>query len=341
LILKTVLYVIPRNYKSQVSRCSFKSMHKNCNSLPCKLHIHVGGLIPKLLTASGGITGLPLMIFSIMAIREINSEPKANGQVESDSGAQGGNTKRKVHNLTLEKVTGVKERLTVKKEKAKKKANPPGGHDDTPIPSAPDGYTVRFAFHRAINLPISDIGTRSSDPYIHATLTAFSLQKRHKEDPDMAFRTKTIHRSTDPEWNEQWVVSGVPSSGFKLECRLYDEDRADRDDRLGSVTVEVRNISTSWPGVKEQTFYIKKRTGSKRAYTLRGCAAMLSRNVQMSGKLVLSAEVLGKSDPPYGRMYTAGPVTWTRHFSPVIGRLVGTKNPEENDGERGKAERYE
>jgi hypothetical protein len=276
-----------------------------------------------------------------MTDNEANDEPSTNGQAKTNRNVSNGDAERKTYNSALERVADAKEKLTEKKEKAKNKANPPGGYDDTPVPSAPDGYTVRFTFHYAVNLPISDIRVRSSDPYIHATLTAFSIRKRHKEDPDMMLRTKTIHRSTEPVWNQQWVVSGIPSSGFKLKCRLYDEDTTDHDDRLGNVTIAARNIATSWPGIKEEAFDIKKRIGSKRAYLLQGCASILRHDVHMNGKLVLSVEVLGKSDPPYGRMYTVGPVTWTKHYSPMIGRLAGTKNPEENGDGNGKTERYE
>jgi hypothetical protein len=40
-------------------------------------------------------------------------------------------------------------------------------------------------------------------------------------------------------------------------------------------------------------------------------------------------------------MYTLGPTTWTKHYSPMIGRLAGTKNPEDGKGKAGKTEKYE
>ncbi len=102
-------------------------------------------------------------------------------------------------------------------------AQPPGGFDSTPIPDAPPGYTVKFTFHRAENLPAADIGTGSSDPFLTATLST-SLLKRHKEDPDLIYRTRTIRKSLEPHWEEEWIVANVPTSGFRLKCRLYDED---------------------------------------------------------------------------------------------------------------------
>ncbi len=75
-------------------------------------------------------------------------------------------------NIAVAKAAAAKQKLTAKKERVRDKTNPPGGKDDIPIPSASDGYTVQFTFHRAENLPVSDIKTRSSDPYILATLTS-------------------------------------------------------------------------------------------------------------------------------------------------------------------------
>jgi len=121
------------------------------------------------------------------------------------------------------KVGAVKEKLTAKEQKLHDKNNPPGGYDKTLIPTARDGYTVRFTIHRAESLPVSDLASRSSDPFVTATLTS-DLPKRHKEDPEMVLRTRTIHKSVDPEWNTEWIVAGVPSSGFRLKCRIYDED---------------------------------------------------------------------------------------------------------------------
>ncbi|KAG8424506.1 hypothetical protein J3458_001289 [Metarhizium acridum] len=133
-------------------------------------------------------------------------------------------------------------------KRAIKGKKPPGGFDTTPLPDAPQGYTIRFTFRYAANLPPADFGTASSDPFLTATLTA-SNPKRHKEDPDLVHRTRTIRKTTEPEWNEEWVVANVPPSGFKLKCRLYDEDAADHDDRLGNVTIQVPRVFEQWEGI--------------------------------------------------------------------------------------------
>lgn len=240
----------------------------------------------------------------------------------------------------------LKAKIEKQKQKAFGKANPPGGFDDTPIPSADDGYTVKFTFHRAENLPIADLGSGASDPFLLATLTSQGIQQRHKQDPDMRLRTKTIHRDTNPKWEQEWVVAGIPSAGFKLKCRIYDEDSTDSDDRLGNVTVIIPSIGEHWSGMKELSHPVKKRMGSWRAYLLKGITQLCSSGAGFTARLVLSIEVLGRSDPPYGRMYTLGPAIWTKHYSPMIGRLAGTKAPERDDGggnddEKPKVEKYD
>lgn len=207
------------------------------------------------------------------------------------------------------------------------KDQPAGGFDDTPVPKAPVGYTIKITFHRAENLPVADINTLSSDPYVKAVLRT-SLTKRHKQDPDLTLRTPTIHKSTEPTWDTEWIIANIPSSGFKMKCRLYDEDPADKDDRLGNAHIDVSHIDDNWQGFKEKKFELKKRMGSKRAYLLKGAASLLKGH-KIEGFLIVSVENLGKSDDEHGgRAYTIGPLAWSRHFSPLIGRLVGTKDPD-------------
>lgn len=238
----------------------------------------------------------------------------------------------------------LKGKVNKKKEKLKNKAKPPGGFDDTPLPSVPQGYTVKFTFVRASNLPVSDLHTTAADPFIVATLTT-SLPKRHKEDPDMVHRTRTVHRSTEPEWNEEWVVANVPASGFSFKCRVFDEDWPDSDDRLGNLTLHVPALSEDWRGYplpEGREFPMKKRMGSKRAYILKGIASALNSNVDMTPRLTVAIEVLGKSDPPHGHMYTVGPTTWVKHYSPTIGRLTGTKvNKDETKDSEGTPKKQE
>ena len=244
-------------------------------------------------------------------------------------------TSNKVHNAVEAK------RPQKKEDGDKQSKKPAGGFDSTPIPSAPPGYTVKFTFHKATHLPFADINSLSSDPYINATLTT-ALEKRHKQDPDLRWRTPTIRRNVNPEWNSEWIVANVPASGFQLKCRLYDEDPADKDDRLGNVTVRIDSISEQWSGINQLAYKIKKRMGSKRAYSVRACASLLQGGkLAMSGELVLSAQVLGKTESDQGgHLYTVGPNQWTQHYSPLMGRLTGTKDTEESKDGKKKAEKY-
>ncbi|KAK3384921.1 hypothetical protein B0H63DRAFT_173526 [Podospora didyma] len=221
-------------------------------------------------------------------------------------------------------VKELKGKLANKKQHLTDKKKPPGGFDPTPFPDAPPGYTVKFTFHRASNLPVADLRSNASDPFIRATLTT-SVPKRHKEDPPLTRRTRTLRRTTEAAWEEDWTVANVPASGFTLKCRLYDEDWPDHDDRLGNVTITAPYVNEEWEGQDHQVYEVKKRSGSKRAYLLSAAAAALCQNTSMTPRLHISIKVLGKSDPPHAQTYTVGPTTWVKHFSPMIGRLMGIK----------------
>ena len=217
----------------------------------------------------------------------------------------------------------------------KKNDGPPGGVDDTPIPPPPAGtvgYTLKITMHQGTNLAMGDAHAFSSDPYILAQLNT-DLPRRHREDPKLRFRTPTVRKSTDPEWNEEWIVANVPSSGFKLKLRVYDEDPADHDDLLGKVNVRVTSITDDWKGFKTQRHDLKLRDSSKRALLVRAVASCLRTVQHFRGQLVISIENLGRTadDGQKGRLYTVGPCRWFRHYSPILGRIAGTKEPNEND----------
>lgn len=232
----------------------------------------------------------------------------------------------------------IKDKLTHQKQKIKDKKNPPGGFDDTPLPDAPPGYTVKFTFHKATNLPSADIHTQSSDPFIHVTLTA-DVPHRHKDDPPLTFRTRTERKTINPKWEQEWVVANVPKTGFTLKCRIYDEDYPDGNDRLGNLTIDVPHVDENWEGYgpEGKTFEVKKRSGSKRAYLIKAATSALHKHVSMTPTLTIGIDVLGPSDPPHALMCTIAPTYWFKHYSPMIGRLTGTKvNKDEESDTHGK-----
>jgi hypothetical protein len=197
---------------------------------------------------------------------------------------------------------------------------------------------------------MGDAHVFSSDPYVLAQINT-GLPMRHNEDPKLRFRTPTVHRSTDPEWNEEWFVANVPSTGFKLKLRVYDEDQSDHDDLLGKVHITVPHVDDEWKGYKLEPFPLKLRDSSKRALMIRGAARMLRFVSEMRGEIYVSIKNLGRTgdDGQNGRTYTVGPCRWMRHYSPILGRIANIKEPEkeekapetETDGKaQKKVERY-
>ncbi|KAJ6103282.1 hypothetical protein N7486_005709 [Penicillium sp. IBT 16267x] len=219
----------------------------------------------------------------------------------------------------VEKADKLQSRLTTDDH-----SKPAGGYDATPIPHAPPGYTVKFTFHRGDDLPVADFGSFSSDPYVYAQLQV-DLPRRHKHDPIMSFRTPTVRKNTNPIWNSEWIVANVPASGCLLKAYLMDEDPADHDDKLGIAFIEVPALE-GWKGFKEQSFKVKKRFGSKRVYVFTNVSAFATGHHKESF-LIMSIECLGRTPgTDGGQMYTLGPNYWFKHFSPLIGRLTGTKD---------------
>lgn len=235
----------------------------------------------------------------------------------------------------VEKADKLQHRMSVSLDHSK----PAGGFDATPIPRAPPGYTVKFTFHRGQDLPVADFGSFSSDPYVYAQLQV-DLPRRHKQDPVTSFRTPTVHKEMNPIWNCEWTVANVPASGFLLKAYVYDEDPADHDDKLGIAFIDVPALSEDWPGIKEQSYKVKKRFGSKRVYIFTNVSAFATGHHQESF-IVVSAECLGRTPGNEGgQMYTVGPNHWIKHFSPLIGRLAGTKEVQSQDANGKSISRY-
>ena len=212
---------------------------------------------------------------------------------------------------------------------------PEGGFDGTPIPDPPSGvvgYTLKVTFHRATNLVMGDAHAFSSDPYVLAQLNT-GLRQRHKEDPNLRFRSPTVRKNVDPEWNEEWVIANVPSSGFTLKVRVYDEDPADQDDLLGKCHVHVPSVSDSWQGMKEESYELSLKRSSKRAVLIRSLAVCFGSAKHVTGDIFVSIENLGRTgeDRQNCRAYTVGPCRWFRHYSPLLGRIANVKEPSRDE----------
>jgi hypothetical protein len=106
----------------------------------------------------------------------------------------------------------------------------------------------------------------------------------------------------------------------------------------------VPSISEDWPGIRNRSCKIKKRMGSKRAYLMRAIAVCVKAASDMDGHLFLSVENLGKTEGNEGgRAYTLGPMWWTKHYSPMLGRIAGRMEPgEDSEGNQSnkKAQSY-
>ena len=265
--------------------------------------------------------------------QKVNGDASTEGADKQDDGAE----LKEKHRSVTQKLIGAL---------STQDSEPAGGLDKTPVPSASSGYDIRFTFHRCDNLPVADIGTASSDPFFLASLTSLGIQPRHKEDPEVRLRSRTIRKNTNPSWEQVWDVGGVPKEGFKLKIRIYDEDVANKDDRLGNVTIIIPSLPVpvegtpgcGWEGIQHQDHKVKKRMGSWRAYALKQATSVCGGD--LSAHFFVSIEMLGKSVEK-GRMYTLGPSTWTQHYSPMIGRITGVKAPDETEEGKPKVEKYD
>lgn len=267
------------------------------------------------------------------------------------------------------------------------------------IETSPPLYTVKIVFHRAYSLPIADLPSRSSDPFISAEIrpapptsqeaeedSSFSLSKlslssspRRKSftpdlappsssprrasfgrelappsapsprrasftrdlfrttsaesdgvegmtegDPPLRFRTCTVQRSLNPEWESEWIVAGVPSNAL-IEARVYDEDSwKEKDDLLGTAFIPLilnDHSSSEWMSYK-----LSKSGADPVALGIKAVVGAFDREARQGASLAVSVRVLGRTKRNIGRMYTINSHWWI-HYSPLVGSITNTKTP--------------
>lgn len=266
--------------------------------------------------------------------------------------------------------------------------------------SEPVQYTVKIVFHRAYSLPIADLPSRSSDPFVSAeirpasvpspepdTRSSFSLSnlslssspRRRSFTPDLAvpssspqranfprelsppsapsprrasfsrelsnsstsgtggrgfegagegdpplrFRTCTVQRSLNPEWESEWIVAGVPSDAV-IEARVYDEDSRKRDDLLGTAFIPLvlgDHFSSEWV-----SYRLHKSGADPVALGIKAVVGAWDPDARQDATLAVSVRVLGRTKKNIGRMYTVNSHWWI-HYSPLVGSLTNTKTP--------------
>lgn len=203
--------------------------------------------------------------------------------------------------------------------------------------SAPQ-YTCEIVIHRAANVPIADLNTLSSDPYIRATVsprvpqpvaaTGPPPQSPAPEAQYISFRTITARKTLDPVFNARWLVSGIPASGFVLTLQLNDEDPGNHDDRLGKAVIRFpdpnlgdssgQSLKEGWDS-GEREYKMHKRHGSLRARLGTYIAKTLTRGrVGHRVRVFVSVRVLGPAPRLEGedseRIYTLGPRLYIRPY---------------------------
>ncbi|KAI5852778.1 C2 domain-containing protein [Morchella snyderi] len=202
----------------------------------------------------------------------------------------------------------------------------------------PKTYDVAITFRSASNLPIADLGTLASDPYAAATLTTPVSIRDPEKSPPLHFRTPTVRTTTNPVWECRWDLSNVPREGTKLHINVLDEDVRNHDDRLGQAVIDFQALESWGPGqVNEGSYKLRKKGASKKAAVLKLCAADIKRKKRVTAMIVVRIEVKRETRLPEGfrdinRAFTHGPNYWSKHFSPLIGKVVRAKDsPQEQD----------
>lgn len=174
-------------------------------------------------------------------------------------------------------------------------------------------YTCLITINRAVNVPVSDVNNFSCDPYFHATLST-GHGDGSSDTHSLTYRTHTVRRTRDPSFDSQWLVSGIPASGFTLSLTLFDEDPGNFDDKLGKAVLHFPenglSLDDGWES-KQQEYKVHKRKGvlSSKLWTFVAKVATRGK-VGHRCRVWVSVQVVGKADDQKDRrLYTLGPRT--------------------------------
>lgn len=184
----------------------------------------------------------------------------------------------------------------------------------------PKTYDITITFRSASNLPIADIRTLASDPYVAATLTTAVSIKDPEECPPLHFRTPTVRNTTNPAWECRWDLSNVTREGTKLRIDVLDEDVRKHDDRLGQAVIDFQQLE-NWGSdqVNEGSYKLRKKGVSKKAVVLKLCAADMKEKKKVTAMIVVRIEVkretrLAEGFQDIKRAFTRGPSTHSKRL---------------------------
>ncbi|KAF3928047.1 hypothetical protein AA313_de0201886 [Arthrobotrys entomopaga] len=211
-------------------------------------------------------------------------------------------------------------------------------------------YDLAIRFHSVSNLPVADLGKFSSDPYLKIKLAVspkkttetgwHAIKEKTGPDPDdpvIVFRTPTHHQTLNPIFPPQtfWVVGNIPESGFSMTVICRDEDPSNQDDGLGKTKIEIEEVTGSGWKKEHMKIELKRRNGggSWRAFAFSPVINVINGQKISSGRPVvdMSIEVIGETKDNAGRSfpYTSGPAYFSKHFSPLAGRIAGIVEKEQ------------
>jgi Ca2+-dependent lipid-binding protein len=165
---------------------------------------------------------------------------------------------------------------------------------------------------------IGDLASRTSDPYVVATLHTVHSDEDPDHCPPLRFRTHTITDTVDPEWECAWHVSNVPHGGSRMRVEVFDEDVGGHDDMLGHVNVDLSALE-GWEIGREQVqaYKLRKRHADKKSVVLNfltaGCA--YRDGIGRDEKVLISVLVNGltpkENTSGLLRPFTTGPSMWS------------------------------